>query len=403
MKTLMQFSLKRRFLNKATITLNVIILVVVGCIAFIDPILNAINPSILEPTIINVELDDNTFKFLSKLEQVYFKFDHNKDAEYTLGFKDSYTLTSDYPMKDEQFVLLTSMLDSYSKEQRLNEAGLGSILEEDIIITPIIKIETPKGSVSSSVVFMIITGIYFMMLSFATAIANEVVYEKSTKTLELILTSVSAKTHFLSKMIVGWLVIVVQCIISASIIGGWFLIRNIYDGGKGLLTSAFSFNLIPKHYASFSELLSSLDITSSLVTNFLLSLVFLCLGILFIQMLLVVISSFVSSIEEAGNIQAPFYLVLMGVYYLSISLNSPYQLSKGIAYILSYIPFFSMLFMPQRLLSSSVPLLEISLSLCFSLVSIYLVIHFGIKLYQKGVLNYSNVSLFKQISDRIHK
>ena len=36
---------------------------------------------------------------------------------------------------------------------------------------------------------------------------NEVIYEKSTKTLELILTSVSAKAHFLSKMVVGWLAI----------------------------------------------------------------------------------------------------------------------------------------------------------------------------------------------------
>lgn len=43
---------------------------------------------------------------------------------------------------------------------------------------------------------MVVTGIYFMMLSFATTVANEVVYEKATKTLELILTSVSARTHF---------------------------------------------------------------------------------------------------------------------------------------------------------------------------------------------------------------
>ncbi|MEG0736354.1 MAG: ABC transporter permease, partial [Longicatena sp.] len=83
--------------------------------------------------------------------------------------------------------------------------------------------EKNKGSddQQSNLIFMVITGIYFMMISFATTVANEVVYEKATKTLELILTSVSAKVHFISKMIVGWLVVFVQCLSVGAYILIW--------------------------------------------------------------------------------------------------------------------------------------------------------------------------------------
>ncbi|MGN1344456.1 MAG: hypothetical protein ACI4U3_07740, partial [Traorella sp.] len=105
---------------------------------------------------------------------------------------------------------------------------------------------------------------------------------------------------------------------------------------------------------------------------------------------LVVLSSFISNIEEAGNVQGPFYMLLMAVYYLAISLNTPYQMSEGIGYILSFFPFLSMLFMPCRLLIQNVSILELGLSALISLVFMYLVVSQGSIIYQRGVLDYTS-------------
>ena len=117
---------------------------------------------------------------------------------------------------------------------------------------------------------------------------------------------------------------------------------------------------------------------------------FLIIGILTLQMIMVVLSSFIVNIEEAGNVQGPLYMVLIAVYYFAISVNTPYHMSEGIGYILSFFPFLNMLFMPCRLLIQNVSILELSLSGLLSITFMYLVITKGAKIYQRGVLDYTS-------------
>lgn len=96
-------------------------------------------------------------------------------------------------------------------------------------------------------------------------------------------------------------------------------------------------------------------------------------------MILVILSSFIANVEEAGNIQAPFYLILMGVYYFALSVNTPYQMSEGIGFILSFLPFFSMLFMPCRLLIQNVSMFELMLSYMIPFSAIFFVVKKGVQ------------------------
>ena len=241
-----------------------------------------------------------------------------------------------------------------------------------------------------NLIFMVITSIYFTMLSFSTTVANEVIYEKSTKTLELILTSVSAKAHFLSKMVVGWLAIFIQMLLVCGYLLLWFIIRNSFDQGNQLLLFIEKAGLLNNGCKTFAELWGQIHLEPSFILKLLFILAFLYTGILFIQMILVILSSFIANVEEAGNIQAPFYLILMGVYYFALSVNTPYQMSEGIGFILSFLPFFSMLFMPCRLLIQNVSMFELMLSYMISFSAIFFVVKKGSAVYQRGVLDYSS-------------
>jgi ABC-2 type transport system permease protein len=137
---------------------------------------------------------------------------------------------------------------------------------------------------------------------------------------------------------------------------------------------------------TIGDLVSSLNIQTSHIILVIMCSIFLMLGILLVQLFMVLVSVHINSIEEAAAIQGPFYLGMLVVYYLAIFLNSSDQLNQGIGYILSYVPVFSMLFMPSRLLTVQVYSSELWLSMiiaCFTLVAGMLL---GEKHYQNNLL-----------------
>ncbi|MEG2995665.1 MAG: ABC transporter permease [Erysipelotrichaceae bacterium] len=412
MKELVEFSLRRRFFNKAQITLNIIMFVVIGCGFFVDRIIDVINPDMLDAPIIYLKnMDAYTQDKLIKGKQEGFSFklwDNQKvesTKKYILEFDNGYKIHSQYPMDEMSIHSISALLTSVHQLAIIEESGSENpiLMEYSTNLSVVNKVIEKDFDVSSEkqkLVFMVITAIYFMMLSFASSAATEVVYEKSTKTLELILTSVSAKVHFLSKMIVGWLVIIFQCLFTLSYVFFWFIIRNMIDGGYGVLDAISKLKIFPIEGKTFMIVLSRIDLEADFVAKLIMIFMFLFAGILFIQLILVILSSFISNMEEAGNVQAPFYMILLGVYYLTLSLNTPYQMQEGLGFILSFLPFFSMLFMPCRLLLCEIGWSEIFLSFTIAVSSVYFVIKMGGPIYQKGVLDYSNkglISILKSI------
>ncbi|MEG0980572.1 MAG: ABC transporter permease [Erysipelotrichaceae bacterium] len=406
MRELVTFSLRRRFLNKAQITLNIIMFVVIGCVFFADGIIDLVNPDLLDAPIIYLKnMDHYTQDKLihGKQEGFSFKVWEKQKVEstkqYILEFDNGYKIHSQYPMDEMSVQSISGLLTSIHQLAIQEESGKDNpiLMEYSSNLKVVNKVKEKDFDVSSEkqkLVFMVITGIYFMMLSFASSAATEVVYEKSTKTLELILTSVSANVHFLSKMIVGWLVIMFQCIFTLSYVFFWFVLRNIKDEGLGLLAAVDKLKMFPIKGKTFHMVLSNINLEADFVINIITIFLFLFVGILFIQLILVVLSSFISNMEEAGNVQGPFYLILLGVYYLTLSLNTPYQMQEGLGFILSFLPFFSMLFMPCRLLLCEIGWSEILLSFTIAVSAVVIVIKMGGPLYQKGVLDYSNKGLF---------
>ncbi|MEG0695305.1 MAG: ABC transporter permease, partial [Erysipelotrichaceae bacterium] len=406
MRELVTFSLRRRFLNKAQITLNIIMFVVIGCVFFADGIIDLVNPDLLDAPILYLKnMDHYTQDKLIHGKQEGFSFKVWKKQkvestkQYILEFDNGYKIHSQYPMDEMSVQSISGLLTSIHQLAIQEESGKDNpiLMEYSSNLKVVNKVKEKDFDVSSEkqkLVFMVITGIYFMMLSFASSAATEVVYEKSTKTLELILTSVSANVHFLSKMIVGWLVIMFQCIFTLSYVFFWFVLRNIKDEGLGLLAAVDKLKMFPIKGKTFHMVLSNINLEADFVINIITIFLFLFVGILFIQLILVVLSSFISNMEEAGNVQGPFYLILLGVYYLTLSLNTPYQMQEGLGFILSFLPFFSMLFMPCRLLLCEIGWSEILLSFTIAVSAVVIVIKMGGPLYQKGVLDYSNKGLF---------
>ena len=403
MKNLIMFSLKRRFFNKATIILNILLFVLLGCGFFADKLVLLIKPDLFSPLTIYVDdhLWENKELFFddNSLYEIY-PYDNQEisENEYVLYHGNpEWIVQSLYAVNAVDMQKITIIIQQYQQNEWLSSSKLNEITEIQEVLNPVIvsRVLSETLNIDSdkqNMMFVVITSIYFMMLSFSSVIANEVVYEKTSKILELILTSVSAKVHFLSKMFIGWLTITIQTLFTGFFFVFWVFYRQIYDHGHDLLDFFYKLGLIKVEANTFSEFLIKLNIDHDIIMLFLLGLAFLFLGILFLQMIMVIVSSFVTSIEESSNIQSPCYLILLVIYYFTLSINTPYQMSAGIGYYLSFVPFFSMLFMPCRLLLQTVPLYEIIISLAIAFIAILLVIDFGSHIYKLGILDNKRIS-----------
>jgi len=245
----------------------------------------------------------------------------------------------------------------------------------------------PLGLLRENLIFVLLTSIYFMMLNFISVNSNEIIQEKTSNILEFILTSVTPFQHFCAKIITGLTTVAIQLGLSAGVFGVLLLQRLTMDQGRGLFDLANKYFSLESNKITFELLQELFNLDSSLMMKAGLALVFLILGLVILQVLILILSAKVKTIEEAASIQGPFYLGLLALYYLSLILNTPQQLAHGLGYVLSFVPISSMLLMGMRILSGPISVNELSLSLLMSLLALVMIIGIGYKGYQKGLVN----------------
>lgn len=411
MKELISFTLRRRFINGSNLIFNVLIFMIAGCILFSDILINWINPSALNHQKIYLNTQDELSLSLQTMDIEGIEFIYRDEEteklleadpkSYVLTFEEGYKLVSSYALNNTTVTMIESLLTTLHQTLLLQE----NLTEEQFIQAnhmidvenKIINQHVQLDENKQNLLFMVITSIYFTMLSCSTSVANEIIYEKSTRQLELILTSISARKHFASKILVGWLAILMQGGMLFMIFLFWILIRHLFDGGEGLISLINQLNLYKIHQTTFIDVILSIDIQLDFIIKVFFIFIFLMIGILLTQIILSIFSSFISSIENASAIQSPFYIILMIVYYFTLSVNTPYQMSEGIGYICSFIPFLSMLFMPCRLMIQNVSIYELILSLLISMIFMLLVTKNGMDMYERGVLDHSQFKNIWQI------
>ena len=402
MKHLIQFSLSRRFKNKVTIILHFLMIILLFGFIFSDKIIVKLFSNNEQFT--NIYYDDSINDYIAYFnhDSELFEFKQgNKENEINIKYNENWIIESEYPLDVLSSAQIKMLIEDAVINKWLTEMSDQSATSVLDNINPVIvENTTSKFGVSAdkqNISMFMITGIYFAMLSFSTMIANEVVYEKTSRVLELVLTSINTTTHYLSKMIIGWLTVLIQLGLVGIEVALAVITRNYYDQGLGLIKMLQKYGLIKLEANTFNEFIVALDINANLIWVLFVSLIYLLLGMVIIQTIMVCISSFIKSIEESSAIQAPVYLVLLVVYYIALALNSPIRLSEGIGCYLSLSPIFSMLFMPMRLLLLKVSIYEIGFGILTSLITLVITTYYGAYIYNIGILGGLNMKKSKKI------
>lgn len=386
MKTLLKFAFKRRFLNKMTIILQVLFILIVCTVFYMDKISEFFNLDFHQPIEIKIE---NTLRKEIKNEDEWksqgFIFTNNSDSIEITKVNKVYQISNVQELSIQQRIY--DLLLRNHKRSLENENNLDWLEKYNTIHVEFIDSKLDENTFKQQIIILFLTSIYFMMLNFIAVNSNEIIMEKTSHMIPIILSSVKIRVHFLTKLIIGFCSVLFQIISSIGIVGLIGFLRYKLDQGQGLIRLILKFLPIQIDDFSITELFKLLDFKRSDFYLVLLGLLFILLGIFLIQICILILSSKVKTMEEAASIQGPFYLILLIIYYLALSLNTTHALSSGLGYILSFVPIFSMLIMPMRLLTSHVMPIELVVSILFTIALISLIFIVLYPQYESGLKN----------------
>lgn len=240
-----------------------------------------------------------------------------------------------------------------------------------------------------STVFPVVILPFFMLVIFLIQmIGAEVNEEKTTRGMEIIISSVSPATHFFSKIIASNLFVIIQGLLLILYSAAGLVIRRFVGGSS--ITGGVYTQIIDM----LNKVLSS-SFIDKLVYIIPLTLILMLLTFLAYSLLAGVLASMTTNIEDFQQVQTPIVIVLLVGYYLSMLAGS----FKGAIFIkvLSFVPFISAILSPSLLVLGQIGIIDVCISIVLMIGTIYLLIKYGLKIYKVGILNYSSNKLWKKI------
>lgn len=223
------------------------------------------------------------------------------------------------------------------------------------------------------VVYALIILFFFTLMGTGNMIASEVTTEKSSRIMEILITSVSPLSQMFGKVI------------------GMFLLGLSQIAAFGIVAAV---NLMLPHNL---DTLKDMNLDLSAIDPMLLvfGLIFYILGYFLYAMLYAAIGSIVSRTEDLGQAVMPITMLSLVAFYIAIfSLSAPNSMLMKVS---SYIPFISPTTILVRIGLGDITVWEILLSLAILIAAILVFGWLAAKIYRTGVLMYGKRPTFKEL------
>lgn len=226
---------------------------------------------------------------------------------------------------------------------------------------------------------------FFMLIIFLVQmIGGEICEEKTTKSMEIIISNVSPKVHLLSKVIASNLFIIIQglLLVLYSVIG-------ILISTKGHLS-------IDPNVDSLLTATVESGFLDKIITLLPAILIMMLLSFLAYSLIAGILAAMTTNMEDFNQIQTPIMLVLLAGYYLAI-MAGMFDGSVLIR-ILSYVPFISCLVSPSLYIIGQISMIDVIISIIVLIITILVMVNYGLRVYKVGILNYSNEKIWSRFA-----
>ncbi|HBY83766.1 ABC transporter permease [Staphylococcus sp.] len=341
----------------------------------------------------NVIDEDASFKKVNKQEaKKQVKNEKLKEA-YIIKLKDKQQLSATIISKEsvsqekEQKVngVLTSIQSKLVASQlHLNNNDLKKLQSQSKVDSQVLsdkknqQLNEGQKLLNLVLVYAILMLMFFIVFNYATQVAMEIATEKTSRVIEMIITSVSPITHIMAK-IAGVIAVALTQIVMIVVVA---------------IICIFAFDL--------KRMLKGFDVSMSHITWQVLIVGLLCMiiGILTYVLLAAILGSLATRIEDINQTLMPLTLFAMIAFYIAIfSMFKPEILLLKIT---SFIPFLAPFELLVRAQSTELQVWEIIVSILISVVVMLILLWIAVKTYKDSVLTFEK-GLFNTIKKVMKK
>ncbi|NPC92069.1 ABC transporter permease [Bacillus sp. WMMC1349] len=232
---------------------------------------------------------------------------------------------------------------------------------------------------ASGLVFVILGIIYYSVIQYAGMMATEVATEKSSRVMEILISSVPPVKQMFAKLFGIGLLAITQ--MAAIFLTGYIALQaNQETAATDMIKGYFDVSGIP-------------------VTTLIYGAIFLMIGYFLYATLAAFLGSVVSRIEDVQQAILPMQMLVMAGFFIAIfGVNTP---DSPFITVTSFIPFFAPMIMFLRVGILDIPVWEASLGIGITALTIVILAVVGAKVYKGGVLMYSSGKGWKNIKQAL--
>ena len=424
---LVKLSLRKKIKTKWFLFANILFGILIIGLLNIDSIIKFFGGDFENKTVIYIL--DNTYNNMdSSFESVFKEYSNYFDLNYDIKSIGNYNEGYDIVEKDEDnknimlvidndinnyiasklvsksgidnsmYQVITSSLNTVKRDYALNSLGISK--EDMKKIESAVEVESiniDKDARNNSN-FELITGVLFPILELPLflltifliqMIGAEINEEKSTRGMEIIISNVSPKTHFLSKLISGNVFVLLQglLLLGYGLIGS--VVRILFTGSANISKVLDSTGI------NFMEILNETNIMDKLGIIIIMLIIFVILSFVGCSLISAITASMTTNMEDYQQVQTPIVMINLVGFYLSM-MASLFEGSTFIKFI-SYCPFVSTMLSPVLFSLGQIGIFDVIISMLVMLFVIYLLVKYGLRIYKEGILNYSSTNIWKRM------
>ena len=321
--------------------------------------------------------DKNAIKKLIQKGDVDFALDITGPTEYTY-------YVDNVEMYDNNTQVLDEVMKQFSQSSAMVKAGVSQKDIQGILSTKVDHKTVMFGENQVQNYFytyVMIMGLYMVIIFLGQMVANTVATEKSTRAMELLITSVKPQYMMFGKVL-------------AACLAGFLELFVIF--GSSLL----SWNITKGGWKDNQIINMIFDMPNYL---FVYMLLFFVLGFMLYAFLFAAAASCVSRQEDLSSVSTPVTLIYVFGFLITIVGISSGNVDTTIMKVCSMIPFTSPMAMFARISMSTVPVIEIAASIAILVVSTIIIGIGAAKIYRAGVTLYGNAPSIKKIVGLLKK
>ena len=391
---ILKFELKTYLQNKTFVGVTLFLVVAIAVVMFLPNIISAIKsdddgttvPTDLPVMLISAE--DSTLSGLVKdyFTEVFTDYDvkvadgsiddiqtqitsGEAECAFVMNSASSYTYyVNNLSMYDSNTSVADTVLQEVYRVNAMIQNGLSPEQAGEIMSVTIESETMTLGKDQMQNYFytyIMIIALYMVILLYGQMVATNVASEKSSRAMELLVTSAKPTSMMFGKVL-------------ASCLAGFTQLVLVFG-------SALLFYNINKEQLTNPIVASIFDMPVEL---FIYLLVFFVLGFLIYAFLFGAVGSTASKLEDINTSVLPVtFMFIIAFFVVMFSMTSG-SVDSVLMKVCSYIPFTSPMTMFTRICMSTVPLYEILISIAILIASVVGVGVIAAKIYRTGVLMY---------------